>query len=307
MIVMKKVCLLSVITLCGWFCLFAQLQAPFYYYKGESVTIPVNSQHFLIYADAGKISMEDLDEMYKVTEWIESGNNDIVEVQVNIPNNNYDSVTNVLKTKDYIIDVEPVIGDSVLTNTSRLFYVKLHNAQDYPLLSDLALSTGVEIGGEVSYCENWYVLSVNKNSIGNSIEAANIFWETLYFENIDPGFIIHFEPTSVTTCVSDSRFDEQWGMQAIKVCSAWKITQGDTNVKVAVIDMGIDVNHQEFDSTHVSFSYDIENHISPANVYYTIEKPRENPHPEDTVKYHYHGTHVGGILFANHNRYEIAG
>lgn len=253
MSVMKKVCLLSVIALCGWFCLSAQQQAPFYYYKGEPVTIPVNSQYFLIYADAGVISMGDLEEMYKVTEWIESGSNDIVEVQVNIPNNNYDSVTNVLKTKDYIIDVEPVIGDSVLTNTSRLFYVKLHNAQDYPLLSDLALSTGVEIWGEVSYCENWYELSVNKNSVGNSIEVANIFWETFYFENIDPGFIIHFEPTSVTTCVSDPRFDEQWSLQAIKACSAWKITKGDTNVRVAVIDKGIDESHREFDSTYVVF------------------------------------------------------
>lgn len=77
---MKKICLLSVIALCGWFCLSAQQQAPFYYYKGEPVTIPVNSQHFLIYADAEEISIEDLADIYKVTEWIESGENDIIEV-----------------------------------------------------------------------------------------------------------------------------------------------------------------------------------------------------------------------------------
>ena len=302
---MKKICLLSVIALCGWFCLSAQQQAPFYYYKGEPVTIPVNSQHFLIYADAGEISIEDLADIYKVTEWIESGENDIIEVQVIIPNNNYDSVISFLKTKDYIIDIEPVIGDSVLTNTSRLFYVKLQNVQDYPLLSDLALRTGVEIRGEVSYCENWYELSVNKNSVGNSIAAANIFWETLYFENIDPGFIIHVEPTSVTTCVSDPRFDEQWGLQAIKACSAWKITKGDTNVRVAVIDGGIDTIHSEFDSSHVVFSYDIEMNSSPAHAY-CKEPNRDNNNP-DPHSCFFHGLHVGGIIFANHNSDSIAG
>ena len=114
----KDILFLFIVSLFGCGYLSAQ-QSLFYYYKGNPIPLNVNSQHFLVYADAVKISVEDLEEMDKVTEWIESGSNDMVEVQVNIPNNNYDSVVNVLKTKDYIIDVEPVIGDRVLTNTSR--------------------------------------------------------------------------------------------------------------------------------------------------------------------------------------------
>lgn len=185
-------------------CVFSvQAQKLYYYHRGDSVSLSVNSQHFLVYAEAGKISMDELNREFKITESIETGQNGIIEVQVNFPNVNYDSVVNVLKAKEYIIDIEPVIGNSVLYNTSRLFYVKLHTHQDYSLLSLMASRTGAEIRGEVPFCENWYELCVNKNSTGNSIETANQFWESQYFSDIDPGFILHFEPASVTTCVSD--------------------------------------------------------------------------------------------------------
>ena len=297
--------LLIILCFYGGF-VFAHQQDPFYFYKGEQITLPINTQHFLVYADLTKISVDFFAKEYLVTEWIEDGRNGIIEAQVSIPNGNYDSVVNVLKAKEYVIDIEPVIGNNVLYNTSRLFYVKLHTPQDYSLLSSMASRTGAEIRGEVSFCENWYELSVNKNSTGNSIETANQFWESQYFEDIDPGFIFHFEPTSSTACVSDSRFDEQWGMQAVKACSAWKITKGDTNVRIAVIDMGIDVHHQEFDSTHVVFSYDIETNAPQAESYFTEDWPRDN-NPNDSATRHYHGMHVGGIIFANHNRYEVAG
>ena len=302
----KAILLFFVVSIFGICCLSAQQQKMFYYYKGDSISLNVNSQHFLVYADANKISKELFEKEYRVTEWIKDGNNGILEAQVNIPNDNYSSAVYALKAKEHIIDVEPVIGNTVLYNTSRLFYIKLHASQDYSLLSFMASRTGAEIKGEVSFCENWYELSVNKNSTGNSIETANQFWESQYFADIDPGFIFHFEPTSGTECVSDTRFDEQWGMQAIKACSAWKITKGDTNVRIAVIDMGIDVRHQEFDSTHVVFSYDIETNTPIAKSYFTEDWPRDN-NPNDSATRHYHGMHVGGIIFANHNRYEVAG
>ena len=178
----KKILLLFIAYLSGCGCLFAQQQELFYYYKGNPISLNVNNQHFLVYADANKISMEELNREFKITESIETGQNGILEVQINLPNVNYDSVLNVLKTKEYIVDIEPVIGDTVLYNTSRLFYVKLHTPQDYSLLSSIASRTGAEIRGEVSFCENWYELSVDKNSTGNSIETANQFWESQYLQ-----------------------------------------------------------------------------------------------------------------------------
>lgn len=150
---MNKFLLYFIVLLSCCCCLYAQ-EPYFYYYQGEQVIIPINSQHFLVYADTKKISVDLFSKEYWITEWIENGQDGIVEAQVNIPNENYDSVINDLKAKNYIVDVEPVIGDNMLINTSRLFYVKLHDAQDYPLLSDMASQTGTEIRGEVTYCEN---------------------------------------------------------------------------------------------------------------------------------------------------------
>ena len=260
-----------------------------------------------MYADANKISDEQFAEEYRITEWIEDGDKGILEAQVNIPNGNYDSVLQILRAKDYIIDIEPVIGDSVLTNTSRLFYVMLHSAQEYALLNSTAQRLGAEIRRELDFCDNWYELNVNKNSFGNSVEVANMFWETGYFASIDPGFILKFKTTSSSACVTDSRFNEQWGMQAIKTCSAWKITKGDTNVRIAVIDKGVDESHREFDSTHIVFSFDMNDNLISANSYCEVNPNRDNPHDSDTSICFHHGTHVGGIIFANHNRDSVAG
>lgn len=115
-----KVFLLHFILLFCCCCLSAQQQQdPFYYYKGEQVLLPVNSQYFLVYADVEKISKELFAKEYRVTEWVENGGNGLIEAQVCIPNRNYDSVVNVLKARNYVVDVEPVIGDSnMLVNTS---------------------------------------------------------------------------------------------------------------------------------------------------------------------------------------------
>ena len=67
----KAILLFFVVSLFGICCLFAQQQKMFYYYKGDSISLNVNSQHFLVYADANKISKELFEKEYRVTEWIE--------------------------------------------------------------------------------------------------------------------------------------------------------------------------------------------------------------------------------------------
>ena len=105
----KSILLFFAATLLGICCLSAQQQKMFYYYKGDSILLNVNTQHFLVYSDANKVSKELFEKEYRVTEWIEDRGDGILEAQVNIPNNNYDSVLNVLKAKEYIVDIEPVV------------------------------------------------------------------------------------------------------------------------------------------------------------------------------------------------------
>ncbi len=153
---------------------------------------------------------------------------------------------------------------------------------------------------QVPYCENWYALETNKNSFGNSIDVANLFWETGLFAAIDPGFIHHF--TSQDYCVSDSIFSDQWGMTAVKACDAWNITTGSNQTKVAVVDKGVDVNHRELSHVNVAFSYDVMNLSSPAQLYSSQETDEFN-----NLYVVYHGTLVGGVILSNHNANRVAG
>lgn len=71
----------------------------YYYHKGDRISLSVNSQYFLVYADAEKTTIEELEKEFRITELIETGQNGFFEMQINVPNGNYDSVVNVLKAK----------------------------------------------------------------------------------------------------------------------------------------------------------------------------------------------------------------
>ena len=77
----KLILSLFMVSLLGCCHLSAQQQSLFYYYKGNPISLNVNNQHFLVYADANKISMEELNREFKITESIETGQNGILEVQ----------------------------------------------------------------------------------------------------------------------------------------------------------------------------------------------------------------------------------
>ena len=74
----KDILILFIVSLFGCGYLSAQ-QSLFYYYKGNPIPLNVNSQHFLVYADANEISKENMENEYRITEWIEDGGNGILE------------------------------------------------------------------------------------------------------------------------------------------------------------------------------------------------------------------------------------
>ncbi|MBO7446098.1 MAG: hypothetical protein J6T86_06790 [Bacteroidales bacterium] len=119
-----------------------------------------------------------LQKIYEVTEMVQTIVPNVVGLQIYVANQNYDSVVSSFKQLDYVLDVEPVIGDSVTTNVSWLFYAQLHSHEDYPFLESMANRSGTTIVEQISYSNKWYELRVDKNSNGNSVEVASQFWET---------------------------------------------------------------------------------------------------------------------------------
>ena len=269
----------------------------FYYYNGERIHIPLNKKYIVVYYnDTASFSTDKtigINKAFVEEDIVVDSAMSTHRVLINLGETDYSTVRTALKHNTKISDIEPVVGIDRITKLSRLFYVKLKADSDYSKLVSTSNLNKVAIVGSVPNCDKWYELEVNKNSLGNSMEMANLFWETGLFDKIDPGFLFDFKP-NLDTCVTDSSFMSQWGMQSIHACKAWNLTTGHNSVKVAVIDQGVDVNHREMSHVNVPFSHDMMLGTNHARLYHT----------EDLV---YHGIHVGGIIFANHNANNIAG
>ena len=241
--------------------------AGYYYYQGERVPIVINPDSVVV---------------YKANASLASGN---FETQPSMEAKN--KINDVLSQNNIVVSsIEYVIGDSITRKMSNCFYVKLHHYSDTTILKNIVEQTRTHLLGEVPHMDRWYKIKVANSTINNSLEMSNYFYETGYFEDIDPGFAFEFTPN----CVSDSEFASQWALPAIHACDAWQQTTGNPETVVAIVDQGIDTSHREFANTMFSeYAYDC---CADREV--------------DTIQGN-HGTMVAGVIAASHNDELIAG
>jgi subtilisin family serine protease len=120
------------------------------------------------------------------------------------------------------------------------------------------------------------------------------FFETGLFESTDPAFMFNFKPN----CTNDPMFDQLWGLSNssnpgvdVKACDAWNITRG-ADIKVAVVDQGIYMNHNDLSANISSLSFDAQSGTSPSVF----------------IAGNSHGTHVAGTVAAvRNNNLQVAG
>ncbi|OGK16760.1 hypothetical protein A3H80_01460 [Candidatus Roizmanbacteria bacterium RIFCSPLOWO2_02_FULL_37_19] len=124
---------------------------------------------------------------------------------------------------------------------------------------------------------NTFVYKTNGTETLQEVLAA---YEDLPIEYIEPVNLLYFYNTP-----NDTDYNYLWGMDKINAETAWDQTTGSQNVKVAVVDSGVDKTHP-----------DLQN-----NVIYTKQVGADCPSQGDLVG---HGTHVSGTIGAmgNNNR-----
>lgn len=194
--------------------------------------------------------------------------------------------------------VEPV-------GTSQYFYVQLREIVpdgvikemipylekefDADALAEESERLGVHIVKQVPYMPDWFILSIEGSSFRTSIEAANQFYETGRFEDVDPAFMFTIYPDTV----NDTYYSQQWGLKNtvnpgydINVEEAWAISTMGADIKVAVVDQRVDSEHTDLINRVSPYEYDGPNGMA----IYNINQTGEN-----------HGTHVAGIIAAEGN------
>ena len=92
-----------------------------------------------------------------------------------------------------------------------------------------------------------------------------------------------------TPLTNDPYYDDQYALDMMNIPEAWTVTEGSSEVLIAIIDTGIDTDHQEFIGRISPLSYNSRTKM-------TVESSLS--HIEDDNG---HGTHVAGVIGANKN------
>jgi len=138
---------------------------------------------------------------------------------------------------------------------------------------------GVSVAGEIPEIG---VQIVNVPA-GAALQTLTAYLNEPSVEYAEPDYLVQVIGTP-----SDSGFSQQWGLTKIQAPAAWDVTTGSSSVKIAVLDTGIDQDHEDLAAKIVA---------------------NQNFSDSTTVDDLYgHGTHVAGIAAAiTNNGVGVAG
>jgi len=170
---------------------------------------------------------------------------------------------------------------------------------------------GVEIIRINEFVPNQYLLKVKNPD--KTLEVANEYNSSDLTEFAEPNFLSEFKKYAFQPPPNDPYFDEQWHLENtgqnggihgedVRAIDAWKITTGDPEIVIAIIDDGVDIDHPDLKDNI---------HIGSRNFYDDDDDPRPRyfnyPYYEH-IGNDNHGTPCAGIAAAVGNNGEgIAG
>lgn len=244
------------------------------------------------------IELNDIEEwkdyMYPSVKKTSSNTTNFANLKIATIEGNFEEISSALSDVFYWTPYYKMRNGQEIGITN-LFYVKLNQGTNFAKLEKLAKENAVEILGADEYLEGWYYLACSRHSNGNALEMANLFYESGLFEYASPNLL---EAGSID-CINEPLFTSGslWHLGNnstashvhINYCNSRSIiSQGSSNITVAVIDSGVDVNHRDF--YNVLSGWDAETQTTPNFVS------------------HSHGTMVAGFIGATPNNNEdVAG
>ena len=185
---------------------------------------------------------------------------------------------------------------------SQYFYVKLRREGDLSILKEMADRYGIVITGQNKFMHLWYTLDCMGSSL-DALQAANRFYDSGKFQHAEPDLMTDdlveeaiLFPKSGNALSSMGRSDDgavprwdaflapndpfygdQWGLDNtgqnggtpgidIHAEEAWDITTGSSDVIVAVLDHGFEMDHPDLAVNTVGQGFDTESGTTPSRV-----------------------------------------
>ena len=125
-------------------------------------------------------------------------------------------------------DLKPFFSQKINENDKAVFRT------NYPFLKDIAFAEPLQKAGEMRH---YFTLhSQNKLSLA-ALQASQ------QFEWIEENKKVQLD--ALLTVPNDDSLANQWYHSYIKTFEAWNISKGNANIKIGVIDTGIDYEHPD--------------------------------------------------------------
>ncbi|MCL2313194.1 MAG: hypothetical protein FWC41_12065, partial [Firmicutes bacterium] len=188
----------------------------FYYYQGKRIVLTqiTNkiSVHFSHDASLEQIyEIINKDEIFLPTSLTNIENNffRIAVLETKGSSDLQQSTIDFLKERPEVVSVAFLLQyHKTLLSLTDEFIVKLKQNTEYARLQMLAIENNCSIIKESKFVKNQYTLSASKTSYLNTIQMANFFYETGFFEISEPDFIAFNALNS-----DDPYFENQWGLK----------------------------------------------------------------------------------------------
>lgn len=124
-------------------------------------------------------------------------------------------------------------------------------------------------------------------------------------EYAHPNYLYYSQQTP-----NDPQYSQQYGLPKIDAPSAWDIATGSSNVKIAILDSGVDIDHPDLDSK-LTAGYDfVDINVNEwqSNGYMLISGEDYTTRDSNPDDFRGHGTQVAGVAAAEtNNGDDIAG
>ena len=113
---------------------------------------------------------------------------------------------------------------------------------------------GVRILEQFDFAPRTFLLQIADPAANPTLETTRRYFESGLVEYAEPNLI---KVMAAKWVPNDPLYPRQWHLARVRAEAAWDITRGDPTVVIAILDEGIDIDHEEFASAgKITAGYD---------------------------------------------------